>query len=228
MSVTYSYPRPMVTVDMFLLRFYQGRLETVLVRRKNDPFRDKWAFPGGFVEMEETLEQGAIRELEEETGIKNVSLFQLYAAGDPDRDPRGRTITVIYGGIIAPPFFDVRGASDAAKARWFPISGLPSLAFDHEYLLNRIMSEFKQKCFWELKLFLFLKEEFGREDLDQLSNSMLGMPEAAGILLRAGVEAGLVKVLSRDRYAAPPDSRETLTLPSELTIPLWMHLLSKK
>lgn len=134
MTYTYKYPRPSVTADCIVMT-REPEPQVLLIQRAHEPFKGCWAFPGGFMNMDETTEQCAIRELEEETGLKVNNLHQVGAYSKVDRDPRGRTITVAYLTIIDAPV-DVIGQDDAAKAQWFPISKLPALAFDHEEMLK--------------------------------------------------------------------------------------------
>ena len=129
MEYTYKYPRPAVTADCVVMTKEEVP-KVLLIQRGADPFKGAWAFPGGFMNMDETTEQCAIRELEEETGLKVTKVHQIGAYSKVDRDPRGRTITVAYLAIIDTPE-DVKGQDDAAKAEWFPITDLPKLAFDH-------------------------------------------------------------------------------------------------
>ena len=129
MEYTYKYPRPAVTADCVVMT-NEPLPKVLLIQRGADPFKGAWAFPGGFMNMDETTEQCAIRELEEETGLKVTTVRQIGAYSKVDRDPRGRTITVAYLAIIDSPE-KVIGLDDAAKAEWFPITELPHLAFDH-------------------------------------------------------------------------------------------------
>ena len=129
MEYTYKYPRPAVTADCVVMTKEEVP-KVLLIQRGAAPFKGAWAFPGGFMNMDETTEQCAIRELEEETGLKVTKVHQIGAYSKVDRDPRGRTITVAYLAIIDTPK-DVKGQDDAAKAEWFPITDLPKLAFDH-------------------------------------------------------------------------------------------------
>ena len=134
MSYTYEYPRPAVTADCVVItKEYEPKV--LLIQRGNEPFKGQWAFPGGFMNMDETTEQCAVRELEEETGLKVCNIQQIGAYSKVDRDPRGRTVTVAYLAIIDKPEA-VKGLDDAAKAQWFPISNLPELAFDHEEIMK--------------------------------------------------------------------------------------------
>lgn len=134
MTFTYEYPRPAVTADCVVIA-KEKEPKVLLIQRGNEPFKGYWAFPGGFMNMDETTEQCAIRELEEETGLKVTEIKQIGAYSKVDRDPRGRTVTVAYLAIIDKPE-TVFGLDDAAKAQWFPISALPKLAFDHEEIMR--------------------------------------------------------------------------------------------
>ena len=128
MAYTYKYPRPAVTGDCIVIT-KEENAKVLLIQRGDEPYKGTWAFPGGFMNMDETTEQCAIRELEEETGLKVKDVHQIGAYSKVDRDPRGRTITVAYLAIIDKPI-SVVGQDDAAKAEWWPISALPQLAFD--------------------------------------------------------------------------------------------------
>lgn len=134
MSYTYKYPRPSVTADCIVIT-REAEPKVLLIQRGGEPFKGCWAFPGGFMEMDETTEHCAIRELEEETGLKIHEVCQIGAYSKVDRDPRGRTITVAYLALVDAPL-PVKGLDDAAKAQWFPLSALPALAFDHADILK--------------------------------------------------------------------------------------------
>lgn len=135
-SHSYEYPRPALTVDLVVAsREIEPRV--LLIRRKHEPFAGTWAMPGGFVEENERLVDAARRELEEETGVTAGSLEQLYTAGDPHRDPRGWTVSVVYLARVNPDDLKPAAADDAEAVGWFPLNDLPVLAFDHEMLLTR-------------------------------------------------------------------------------------------
>ncbi|NOR87469.1 MAG: NUDIX domain-containing protein [Bacteroidales bacterium] len=136
---TYEYPRPMVTVDMVVIRKQNDHTEVLLIERGNEPFKNHWALPGGFIEMEETIEASAYRELQEETSITEVELRVLKTYGDPGRDPRGRTVSIVFGGILKSKQKAIAG-DDAAKAAWFSINELPELAFDHGLIVRESLS----------------------------------------------------------------------------------------
>ena len=132
----YEHPRPSVTVDIVL--FYcaaKDYKEVLLIKRGQEPFKGQWALPGGFVDKDESLERAALRELEEETGIRRVRLEQFGAFGDPGRDPRGHTVSVGFTARLkkCP---QVIGGDDADEARWYSVMRLPRLAFDHKKLVR--------------------------------------------------------------------------------------------
>ncbi|MBI4558452.1 MAG: NUDIX hydrolase [Candidatus Hydrogenedentes bacterium] len=133
----YAFPRPMVSADAVVFTRRHRRLEVLLVKRKNEPFAGCWALPGGFVEMEETIEEAVRRELEEETGVSQVRLRQFCTFGDPGRDPRGRSITIAYVGVTDWRRHTPKADDDAAEAAWFPVNDLPQLAFDHNEIIRQ-------------------------------------------------------------------------------------------
>ncbi len=124
-----------VTVDLVIYKKADADYELLLIRRKNDPFKGKWALPGGFVDENEGLKDAAIRELEEETGLKITDLQQLGAFGKPHRDPRHHTVSVAYVGFASEDAQAI-GADDADEAKWFSVKNLPELAFDHADIVN--------------------------------------------------------------------------------------------
>lgn len=142
MKYTYKYPRPAVTADCVVMT-NETTPKVLLIQRGAEPFKGCWAFPGGFMDMDETTEECAIRELEEETGLKLSVLHQIGAYSRVDRDPRGRTITVAYFAIIDSPVA-VNGLDDAAKAVWWPLSDLPHLAFDHYDIMQDAIRKYKE------------------------------------------------------------------------------------
>lgn len=133
MSYTYKYPRPAVTTDCVVFT-KEEEPKVLLIQRGNKPYKGCWAFPGGFMNMEETAEECAVRELKEETGLTVNQIQQIGAYSKVDRDPRGRTISIAYLAIVDAPTA-VTGMDDAAKAAWFPLSSLPDLAFDHQDIM---------------------------------------------------------------------------------------------
>ena len=145
MSYTYKYPRPAVTADCIVIT-KEEEPKVLLIQRGGEPFKGGWAFPGGFMNMDETTEQCAVRELEEETGLRVSNIRQIGAYSKVDRDPRGRTITVAYLAVVNEPIA-VTGQDDAAKAEWWSLSDLPHLAFDHEEIMRDAL---KLMILWDL------------------------------------------------------------------------------
>lgn len=141
MVFTYEYPRPMVTVDAIVFRKKENGWQVLLIQRKNDPYKGMWALPGGFVDMDETLEEAVVRELEEEASIQFDGLTQLHAFSSIDRDPRGRNIGVMFYGVIEYDKSFAKAGDDAQEAKWFFINDLPSLAFDHATALEMAISQ---------------------------------------------------------------------------------------
>jgi 8-oxo-dGTP diphosphatase len=141
MPYTYKYPRPAVTVDALVFSRKGEGLYIALIRRAHTPFEGNWAFPGGFVDMDESLEEAVSRELKEETGLEDIPLEQFYAFGDVHRDPRHRTITVTYIGSSPEELPALVAGDDAKEAAWFPLDELPALAFDHAEILRKALEK---------------------------------------------------------------------------------------
>jgi 8-oxo-dGTP diphosphatase len=165
-----KYERPSVTVDVVIFGVMEGELKVLLIKRKNWPFEGMWAIPGGFVDMEESLEDAAARELCEETGVKGVYLEQFYTFGQPDRDPRTRVITVTYLAFVHVDQLQPRAADDAADVGWFSVHDPPSLAFDHVDILKRALQRLRHRLESTAlgSLFLgslFMPEEFTLSEL---------------------------------------------------------------
>ena len=140
MTYTYNYPRPCVTVDAVILHHQGDDTKILLIKRKNEPFRGMWAIPGGFVDMDETCDHAAARELEEETSLTGIPLTQFRTYSAIDRDPRHRTISVVYYALLkqSDKPNDMAG-DDAAESGWFSISALPPLAFDHDVIITELL-----------------------------------------------------------------------------------------
>ena len=169
-----DYPRPSVTTDVIIFTLRGGDLQILLVRRKNPPFQGVWAIPGGFVGMEESLEEAALRELEEETGVRDVYLEQLYTFGDPDRDPRGRTITVAYIALVPAAAIHPHAGDDAAEARWWSVYSLPPLAFDHADILSYALQRLRYKLEYTAVVFELLPDTFALSELRAAFEVILG------------------------------------------------------
>jgi len=144
MNYSYAYPRPALTVDAVIFKHKGNTCELLLIQRKNEPFKGKWALPGGFVDMDETVEEAVERELLEETGLSGIELHQMHTFSAINRDPRGRTVSVVFWGIVENNAVPVSG-DDAADANWFQIDKLPGLAFDHDEVTKMAIKKIKDK-----------------------------------------------------------------------------------
>lgn len=142
----YEWARPMVAADAAVFAFVRGKVKLLLVKRRNEPFKNKWALPGGFVDIDEELEDAVARELEEETGLVGIELEQMHTFGKCGRDPRGRVITITFLGVVADRRHKAKAGDDAAKVRWFDIKRLPKdLAFDHNEMVKLAIKKLKRK-----------------------------------------------------------------------------------
>ena len=174
MSPTYEYPRPALTVDCVVFAVEDDALQVLLIRRAHEPFADSWALPGGFVDMDETVEAAARRELEEETGLKDLFLEQLYTFGQPNRDPRGRVVSVAYYALVDLAGRRVQAASDASEAAWFAVDALPELAFDHDEILACALERVRGKVRYAPLGFELLPRRFTLTQLQRLYEIILG------------------------------------------------------
>lgn len=167
---SYDYARPMVTVDAVLLRLCEGELQALLIKRAQAPHKGKWALPGGFINMNETLEQSIQREVAEETGVTEIRfLTRLDVYGDPGRDPRGRVITVAFMGIL-PADTEARAGDDAAEAIWMPVESVPEkMAFDHDKMISDALELVMTRAHSGSGVFDFLPRSF---TLDQLRQTL--------------------------------------------------------
>jgi 8-oxo-dGTP diphosphatase len=175
MSYTYEYPRPALTVDciVFGLDLEDKDLKVLLIRRALDPFKGKWALPGGFVHVNETIDDAALRELREETGVGRVYLEQLYTFGTIDRDPRERVVSVAYYALVKLTEHQVQAATDATDAAWFGIHDIPKLAFDHESILDVAVERLRGKVRYQPIGFELLPQKFTLTQLQTLHEIVL-------------------------------------------------------
>ncbi|GAB4283293.1 MAG: hypothetical protein Kow0029_29370 [Candidatus Rifleibacteriota bacterium] len=186
MKYCYDYPRPMATVDAAVLRTPKLSFpEILLIKRGRDPFCGKWALPGGFLEMDESPLNGAARELREETGLTDLPLKPLFACGEPGRDPRGRTLTMVFACLIRDADKAPIGNDDAAEARWFSLKNLPEMAFDH----RRVAAQIEKSLIWQAKTSLIGKEVFhgiaSMKDLVRLHENICGKACCPELISRA-------------------------------------------
>ena len=170
-TYTYDYPRPAVTTDCVIFGYDGKELKVLLIERGIEPFKGCWAFPGGFLNMDEDALAGARRELKEETGLEDAFIEQFHTFSEPGRDPRGRVITIAHYALVK--IQEVEGGDDAAQARWFPIGEVPPLAFDHDRILRMAMSHLKERIHFEPVGFELLPDVFTMPQLQNLYESIL-------------------------------------------------------
>jgi 8-oxo-dGTP diphosphatase len=170
---TYEYPRAALTVDCVVFGYDADELKVLLIQRALGPFKGKWALPGGFVRLDETIDNAARRELAEETGLKDVFLEQLYTFGAIGRDPRERVVSVAHYALVKLSDHRAKAATDAANAEWFPISKVPKLAFDHADILATAMSRLKGKVRYQPIGFELLPPKFTLSELQHLYEAVL-------------------------------------------------------
>ncbi len=170
---TYQYPRAALTVDCVVFGYDEGELKVLLIERGLDPFKGRWALPGGFVRVAETLNDAARRELREEAGLKDIFLEQLYTFGTVDRDPRERVVSVAYYALVKLSDHRAKAATDAANAEWFPISRVPKLAFDHAEILAAALARLKGKVRYQPIGFELLPPKFTLSQLQRLYEAVL-------------------------------------------------------
>jgi 8-oxo-dGTP diphosphatase len=176
MPYTYEYPRPALTVDAVVFAFDDQDLKVLLIQRALAPFAGKWALPGGFVHLDESLEAAVRRELKEEAGLANIYLEQLYSFGDPRRDPRGHTVSVAYYALIKLEGHTLTAATDAANAAWFAVTELPPLAFDHERIVETARRRLQAKVRYQPIGFELLPKKFTLSQLQHLYETILERP----------------------------------------------------
>lgn len=176
MKHTYEYARPALTVDCVVFGFDEGDLKVLLVQRDLEPFAGRWALPGGFVRLEESLEDAARRELSEETGLRGVFLEQLYTFGRPDRDPRERVVSVAFYALVSLAEHPPHAATDAREAAWFSVDDAPDLAFDHEDILQTALTRLRGKVRYEPIGFELLPAKFTLGQLQHLYEVILEEP----------------------------------------------------
>ncbi|MDP3916815.1 MAG: NUDIX domain-containing protein [Nanoarchaeota archaeon] len=163
-----DFEQPSVTTDLVIFTIKENSLKVLLVKRNVEPFKDKWALPGGFVRIDESLEDSAKRELFEETGVKNVYLEQLYSFGNPKRDPRGRVITISYFALINSEKVKLKASTDVSEAKLFSVSKIPLLAFDHKEILEYAIKRLKWKFEYTTIAFSLLPKKFSLGELQKI------------------------------------------------------------
>ena len=168
-----KYERPSVAVDVVMMTLHQKDLQVLLVKRRSWPYEGMWAIPGGFVEIDESLEDAAKRELREETSVEDVYIEQLYTFGNPGRDPRTRVITVVYFALLDGEQLRIKAADDAADVGWFSVYELPPLAFDHGDILTYTLNRLRGKLNYTTIAFNLLPEQFTLRELQRVYEIIL-------------------------------------------------------
>lgn len=167
----YKYPHPSVTTDCVIFGFDGARLMVLLIQRGIEPYKGRWAFPGGFLKMDESAEEGALRELQEETGLRGAYIRQFHTFTAPQRDPRERVITIAYYALVR--MQEVKGGDDAADARWFALTEVPQLAFDHDQILRKAEQALRLQIHFEPIGFELLPNQFTIKELQSLYEAIL-------------------------------------------------------
>ncbi len=195
----YKYEHPAVTTDCVIFTYEDWKLKVLLVRRGGEPYKGEWALPGGFLRSDETAKEGAMRELQEETGLVASAIGELGVFSDPKRDPRERVITIAFYALVKPS--EVEGGDDADEAAWYSIDALPALAFDHADIINTALERLRRDIHFEPIGFDLLDDEFTIPDLQRLYEIILGVKfdrrnfqrkiMASGILEEADAEEKL-------------------------------------
>ena len=173
MSYTYPYPHPAVAADCVVFGFDGKELQVLLIRRGVEPYKGLWAFPGGFMRIDETAEECAKRELREETSLNVQLLKQLGAFSGVHRDPRERVVSVAFYALVQPS--EVVGGDDASHAEWFPLEEVPQLAFDHDFILRKAMQQLRKDIYFEPIGFELLSSAFTMSELQRLYEAILGV-----------------------------------------------------
>lgn len=173
LKYSYKYPHPSVTTDCVIFGFDGVKLKVLLVERGMAPYKGRWAFPGGFLNMDESAEEGALRELKEETGLEGAYIRQFHTFSAPQRDPRERVITIAYYALVR--MQEVKGGDDASDARWFALDEVPPLAFDHDQILRKAKKTLRQQIHFEPVGFELLPEKFTIKQLQNLYEAILDM-----------------------------------------------------
>ncbi|MBR5661033.1 MAG: NUDIX hydrolase [Bacteroidales bacterium] len=211
-----------VTTDCIIFTYEDWQLKVLLVRRGGEPYKGEWAFPGGFLKMNETAEQGALRELREETALVPSALVQLGVFSDVDRDPRERVITIAWYALVKPS--GVVGGDDAEEAAWFPVDKLPHLAFDHRKIFDAAMERLRRDIHFQPVGFDLLDDEFTIPDLQRLYEAILGVKFDRRNFQRKIMSSGILEsapeteeASDSDMYYEPDFAQDSL--PSASSVP---------
>lgn len=195
-----KFPRQAVTTDIVLLCFSGHKIQVLLILRKKMPFENYWALPGGFVEMDEDLMDSAKRELVEETGLKDIRLFEFGAFGHPRRDPRGRTVTIAYLALVRKDKLKPKAGDDAKDFNWFWVRNLPELAFDHELVLKQALLKLKEMMLLNPLVFELLPKNFSGLELSELLREIFRRRYDENWLIKKMLGAGLIQKTGEKKF----------------------------
>lgn len=173
-TFSYAFPRPALAVDCVVFGLRDKSLAVLLIERGIEPFQGSWALPGGFVRIDETLDQAAERELVEEAGVRVTYLEQLQSFGDLERDPRERVVSVAYFALVNPAGYELSASTDARRAAWFPVEAVPRLAFDHAHILKVALDRLRSKIRYKPIGFGLLPDTFTLTELQHAYEIILG------------------------------------------------------
>ncbi len=188
---SYDYPRPALTVDTVLFTYFKDKLHSLLIQRGQEPFMGMWAYPGGFVDEGETAEQAAVRELWEETGVHSIQLEQLFTDTNPNRDPRGWIISVVFY-ALAHPGVEIKPGDDARLVEWHPVHQPPTLVFGHELFLRKALERFRHQLLFQVFGREMLPEDFELKDLYKLYLQLINVPEQVEKLVKRLIDYNIL------------------------------------
>lgn len=200
----YKYPHHAVTTDCIIFGFDGRQLNVLLIKRGIDPYKDMWAFPGGFLKPDESAEKGALRELYEETGLNDAYIEQFHTYTDPARDPRERVITIAYMALVK--ISNVRGGDDAKEAKWFPVDLIPQLAFDHAMILKDALKRLRERIHFNPIGFDLLPKKFTLRELQTLYEAILDVSFDRRNFSKKMLSLGLLNKL--DEVSRPTPKRD--------------------
>ena len=192
----YKYEHMAVTTDCVIFTFEERQLKVLLIRRGINPFKGKWALPGGFLRNDETAREGALRELLEEAGLKTLTIGELGVFSDPDRDPRERVLTIAWYALVKPA--SVVGGDDADEAAWFPVDSLPELAFDHRSIIDSALKRLRRDIYFDPVGFDLLDEKFTMPDLQRLYEIILGTQFDRRNFQRKVLSSGILEEIPKE------------------------------
>lgn len=225
MGFEYDYPRPLVTADILISRFNNCQIQILLIQRNHPPFSGQWALPGGFMEMNETLSETACRELQEETGFAGLPLFPLLMADNLKRDPRGRTITHVYGGITRLSLPEMNAGDEVRKIGWFSRTGLPSLAFDHQDIILRSWQSLMEAAFWKLYYLAFLNQHFPLPRSQHLCEGLFGDSSRATLLNTVAERLNIIRPVGADQFIRTVSDQDLYSIDQQHLTDTWFSMM---